>query len=459
MFFYNELDSEASQIGGGSTDEHFDNVVLLMPMSTDFSDSSSHSHTVNTVGNTSIIDNGGDFDGSGDYITVSSPELAISANQAVTIEFDLRFDARDSAGAALFDYGTHNSVDDLTFLCQTDINGWQLTPWMSNVYNWDGSTMVDGSWHHVAFTRTSDGSWYSFVDGSIVQSGTGATGAIASNGTLRINGLQNYAGYEFNGGMKNFRITKGVARYTANFTPPTSHPTEGGPAPQPPELVTQDLVLHLDAGDTNSYSGTGTTWYDLSGNGNDATLINGPTYSSDSGGFISFDGSNNYADISSIDLDPNGAMSISFWFKTSNDSQTFRYMLDFRSQNATGQAAIVSYNNEGTRKVHYHVQGDGVTPWRSTSSGIALNSWNNIALIHNNAQDNLKIYLNSNLELDTTFSTDLVLSSSPLRIAARRFNGNNQFNGDFSQILTYNRALTDTEVLQNFNATKDRFGL
>jgi hypothetical protein len=61
-----------------------------------------------------------------------------------------------------------------------------------------------------------------------------------------------------------------------------------------PEINESGLVLCLDAGNTKSYPGSGTTWTDLSGNGNTGTLVNGPTYSSANGGSIVFDGSNDY---------------------------------------------------------------------------------------------------------------------------------------------------------------------
>jgi len=85
-------------------------------------------------------------------------------------------------------------------------------------------------------------------------------------------------------------------------------------------VVTNGLVLALDAGISRSYSGIGTTWTDLSGNGKNATLINGPTYSSANGGSIVFDGSNDYAEISNASTlgGFTGDFSIEFWFKGGN---------------------------------------------------------------------------------------------------------------------------------------------
>ncbi len=90
-------------------------------------------------------------------------------------------------------------------------------------------------------------------------------------------------------------------------------------------IVQSGLVLNLDAGNTNSYPGSGTAWTDLSGNGNNGTLTNGPTYSSDDGGAIVFDGTNDYATIDPQNSTTNGlyfggatSISVSTWVKINN---------------------------------------------------------------------------------------------------------------------------------------------
>lgn len=84
------------------------------------------------------------------------------------------------------------------------------------------------------------------------------------------------------------------------------------PVVPPPPIVTNGLVLHLDAGDTASYPVTGTTWTDLSGNGNNGTLVNGVGYNSANGGSLVFDGVN---DRVSTTFKPSGARSYFIWIK------------------------------------------------------------------------------------------------------------------------------------------------
>ncbi|NBP55511.1 hypothetical protein EBU71_03030, partial [bacterium] len=83
----------------------------------------------------------------------------------------------------------------------------------------------------------------------------------------------------------------------------------------PPAIVTNGLVLNLDAGNSASYPGTGTTWTDLSGNGNNGTLINGPTYSSSNGGSIVFDGTNDSVNIPISSSLQSQYFTLDAWFK------------------------------------------------------------------------------------------------------------------------------------------------
>ena len=89
-------------------------------------------------------------------------------------------------------------------------------------------------------------------------------------------------------------------------------------------IVSSGLVLHLDAGNASSYPGSGTTWTDLSGSGNNGTLVNGPTYSSANGGSLSFDGVNDYVSVSNTSqLRPSTELSIGMWIKANSITATW----------------------------------------------------------------------------------------------------------------------------------------
>lgn len=224
-----------------------------------------------------------------------------------------------------------------------------------------------------------------------------------------------------------------------------------------PRITRDGLVLTLDAADRNSYPGSGVTWYDLSGNGNHGTL-NGSTFDSNNGGSLFLDGTDDYIDVGSFTFNSSSVYTASFWIKLSNNT-TQQYLLDLRNTDIAGGGAVIAYNQNGTGgKIHYTVFGGG-SPWPSAPTVLSLSTWFNIAVIHNSLTNNLKIYINSLLDLNTTFSSDLTVASSPLRIGARRFIQSSPTNGNISQVSIYNRALSTTEIQQNYNTTKSRFNL
>jgi hypothetical protein len=164
------------------------------------------------------------FDGTGDYIDLEDDILAVPANTAFTLEFWIQMVGGNSADA-IFDWGRHASGDSISLLSQS--NG-QFQVYTGGVgafasYGTSYADLRDGTWRHFALSRTSAGAAYTFVDGTVIESATGWTSAVASNNQFRISGLAAYAGsYEANFYMSDLRITKGLARYTANFTPPTA---------------------------------------------------------------------------------------------------------------------------------------------------------------------------------------------------------------------------------------------
>ena len=204
-------------------------------------------------------------------------------------------------------------------------------------------------------------------------------------------------------------------------------------------IVTDGLVLLLDAANTKSYPTTGTTWIDLSRSGNNGTLTNGPTFNSGNGGSIVFDGTNDYINMNNINFGK--TYTISLWVKLDDLSSrvwvgginTTEYHMNFQSGNMVNR-----------------VNNNLVT----FSTNVTTNIWYNISLVRSNTT--LTCYKNGDLVSSTTAAgatTDFVLyriGSSP-----SGFYGN----GDISNILFHNRVLTASEISQNFNATRSRFGI
>ena len=214
-----------------------------------------------------------------------------------------------------------------------------------------------------------------------------------------------------------------------------------------PSIVTDGLVLHLDAGDTNSYPGSGTTWTDLSGNGRTGTLVNGVGYNGGNGGSLSFDGVDDNVNCGSSIITGNNSFSWGCWIKpTSGTAGTPLFL----GTNSSGQA-MVSYWDYSNNKVHVGVWGsDKLT----SGTTILPSTWGHTFWTWNGST--LTSYTNGVSDGNATgFSFNI--SSSYTRIGSAF--DIQYFNGNIAQVSIYNRALTDTEIQQNFNALKGRYGL
>jgi hypothetical protein len=220
-------------------------------------------------------------------------------------------------------------------------------------------------------------------------------------------------------------------------------------------IVQQGLVLNLDAGNPYSYAGAGTTIYDVSGNSYNGTLTNSPTYSSDNGGSLAFNGSNNY--IVTSNFTPNITnKTLSGWVKLSSISQQGGGLINLQSTDGLSFDAIVY--NETNNGWGFGSNGFSRTGWSGVKE-TSTNDWVNITATYENL--NYRIYRNGVLIYTlTSFNTLNFNFSSNSLLGYRHLGGGSAFlAGNIAQGLIYNRALSAAEVLQNYNATKGRFGL
>jgi hypothetical protein len=219
-------------------------------------------------------------------------------------------------------------------------------------------------------------------------------------------------------------------------------------------IVTNGLVLWLDAGIAPSYAGSGTTWTDISGNRNNGTLTNGPTYNSSNGGSIVFDGVNDYVTLNSPQIAPGtGAFTWNFWVKINNLSN-FSILFSGTGSN-TGYGAI-ALNPVSTGLVYY-ANGIAIID-NNTSFG---NNWWFISFVGNGGPSGsrtLKLFRNSS-QAGSTYTADYNFTSNTPNIGANHSWYAELMRGFISNVTYYNRALSSAEILQNFNAQKALFGL
>jgi hypothetical protein len=211
-----------------------------------------------------------------------------------------------------------------------------------------------------------------------------------------------------------------------------------------PRIVTDGLVLALDAANTKSYPQSGTTWTDLSGNGNTGTLTNGPTYSSANGGSIAFDGGNDWVNLGN----PSNLNILNFTICAWSKSFTFtNYQnLIFKGDTAAGQYGII-VNSSGQWTVQPNIgfiSGDSLT----------LNTWNFLVGTCNGTQ--ITAYRNG--QQKAQYSISPISRGSVVSIGADIPNSR-YFNGNIAHVSMYNRALSAAEISQNFNALRSRFSI
>ena len=230
-----------------------------------------------------------------------------------------------------------------------------------------------------------------------------------------------------------------------------------------PRIVTNGLTYILDAADKNSYPGSGTTWKDLSGNNYTSTLTNGPTFSNANGGIITFDGTNDYSlttfsNSSNYINDPTtngGLISFSLWVNVLSNT-VGGYILSSGGQTSSTGMEIAYQNGSPEVYVKTTTKSWGVA---INVTDFPLNTWINWTFTCNNT--NVYGYKNGVL-YSATASTSVSVSSqfSTLSIGAPN-NILSNYLGNFklANVMFYNRVLTADEVLQNYNATKTRFGL
>jgi hypothetical protein len=222
-----------------------------------------------------------------------------------------------------------------------------------------------------------------------------------------------------------------------------------------PRIITDGLVLSLDAADRNSYVSGSTVWNDVSGNGNNGTLTNGPTFSSANGGSIVFDGTNDYASTTN-NITLTTATFIS-WVNLNGSQPSYTGILLGRISDAIATGLGLSFGNPTTNQLGYLWNGAVNTYAWNSGLIVPTSTWCMVALSVSATSATAYLYRSSGI----TTATNTVNHSSVSNIfnVGRDPFGGRFFNGNIAQSLLYNRALSSTEITQNFNAVKSRFNL
>ena len=222
-------------------------------------------------------------------------------------------------------------------------------------------------------------------------------------------------------------------------------------------IIRNGLVLALDAASNNSYPGSGTTWADLSGNNNNGTLVNGPTFDSGNGGSIFTDGTNDY--ISSPYFgNTTDSFTFAAWFKNDNYSESKYALVRGRDASGNGWSVQTTALINGTSQSAVVTTSAGATQFTATGTSITpLNTWCYLTGVWT-AGVSIRHYVNGILEATTNTSTTNLRTSTDGWVIGS-INTTNFTSGYNAIAQVYNRVLSAAEILQNYNATKSRFNL
>ena len=224
-------------------------------------------------------------------------------------------------------------------------------------------------------------------------------------------------------------------------------------------IVTNGLVLNLDAAKRDSYPGNGTVWRDIISNTVTGSLINGPTFNSNNGGYISFDGTNDYADVGNILFNSASATTLDIWVNIPSMTVN-RYIMAkgsagdgiFTFSMTTGPGP----SGGGSSYVRFSMGNQSSTVSTNIEYGsLVWGQWYNFTFTYNGSF--VTGYRNASTPQSSSLTGNLYTTVSPINLASDKYG--NVGAANISSFKIYNRALSATEITQNYNALKGRFGL
>lgn len=227
-----------------------------------------------------------------------------------------------------------------------------------------------------------------------------------------------------------------------------------------PHILTDGLVLHLDAANNKSYQSGSTTWYDKSGNVKNGTLTNGPTFNSTNGGSIVFDGVNDYV-TRNESINTGANFTVSAWIYPTILGTTRRAVVANSYNYGTRNGWLFSTAGGGTNNSFFLSIGADNVGIQAPVNILNINEW---AYVTATCQDGgvLALYKNGQVLNGSTYGTagTITYTTNQFNVGYRLIGGTTDpYTGRIASIQVHNRVLSQQEILQNYNATKGRFGL
>jgi hypothetical protein len=412
-----------------------------------------------------------EFDGTGDYLQGPyTPDIDLLTG-SFTIEGWIYPTVNKSTGMRIFSTGGGtvgwNSTTGIHVLVQIALNPYILSLQISN--NTSSQINIQSTlnvplndWTYIAVVYdASNGVGRVFVNG--VVSSASATGVArpSTNPIFTVGTIPGEAGSSttaFQGFIDDLRVTKGVARYTTLFSPPTQEFSLGSPI----DIITDGLAIYLDSTNSTSYPGTGTTWFDLSGNARNFTW-NTVSYTTGTPSYFSTSGTRCVGPASnSVGITNTSGYTIFLIMLQNSNASSAAFQ--FYKNNLTSSAGrgIFSHCTFSDGIIYFDQGGCCASDTRTSVSGGTTNTWNIYTFRRVTGSSTRNIFKNASiLATNTNTAATLDLDSRNIDLgSAVDFGGNSStWNARLGGFIVYNRGLSDSEVTDVYNTIRTRYGI
>lgn len=231
-----------------------------------------------------------------------------------------------------------------------------------------------------------------------------------------------------------------------------------------PNIVKDGLAFYIDASSPNSYINglSGTRWQDISGNNNTCTLTNGPIYSSLNGGSIVFDGSDDRVSRTG-NINTGQNFTVNAWIYPTLLGTTRRAVVS-NAYPSTGARTGWLFSTAGasTNNTFFISIGQDNSYRVAAANTLSLNTWQHITAVVTGGGSTITLYLNGNTTgtaVSSLSSGTILYTDTVFNIGYRTAAAPDPYTGNIAHITIYNRDLSQTEIQQNYNATRTRFGV
>ncbi len=438
---------------------------------TDLSGNGNNATLVNGAGYSSASGGSVYFDGNNDYVELGASTYFDGITD-VTLNFWV-LPQTSSAFRTIFSRYHYSSLN----------NGIQIYHGTDNKFYFGGresaaayldlgtvNTYPIDSWYNVTMTKSGN-SWKIYVNGVLENSATMGLGNVAwlAQASAQLGATRQSSGAYY--GKSNVAVAMAYNRaLSAAEVLQNYNALKLRFVPLTYSIVSDSLLLHLDAGNVKSYYGTGTAWKDLTGNSNGGTLTNGPAYSSEDGGSLVFDATNDYIRMPFETI--LNDCSIEVWFRGTS-TKVYQYLLNLSNLTNSTNALNLDLNDQdaaGAYRTIWVYWNGGGTPLSSvprTGTNGTNGDWNDSKWRHyvftrsTTVSPYTQHYMNGSLVTNTvrsgTQTTSFGAGAGYYLTIGAAGNGSNTWGGNIPIVRIYSRVLSASEVLQNYNAQRSRF--